>query len=197
MARTLVKQHVHTVKSMPVVEQLRRLTDTHASQVRVQEDFGSQDLADPRPPHGYLHFVMRVVGACIEAIQLSSCGISADIAIPEIAMDKAGPRLSTILLQRAQYAWHDVCDEPLYTRFKILPVAVDLLVQLHGATHKLNEEGHPAWIPLGVLSKIALARINMEIELTSRRDTVLMQLCQLRRELHWIRTLVGHLNEVA
>lgn len=70
------------VQHMAIFKLRRRLTDAHLSKIRPQIDARAYNTVRKGPPYRNFHFVMRVVGAGVEYVNLPGLTIGPNITVP-------------------------------------------------------------------------------------------------------------------
>ena len=187
---------INVADPVAVFKLLRRLADSHPAEIVVEVNLGADDLIELAMPHSYLHFIVCIMSAGIEDVDLSSLKIGANVTIPEITMNQGGLDHSSVCFQRSEHLRDYVRDQAVHTLLQVPPSAVDLCVQSHGTPDELNVVVHPARIAYSLLSEVTLTGIDMEVKIAGGRDTCLVHLDKLGAQLDRVRILVCHFDEI-
>jgi hypothetical protein len=92
-------KELHMVDAIPIIELIGWFADPNNSEIFLSIDIPAHTIEMGVPPHSQLQLVVPVEGTGIEYVGLSSLSIGPDIAIPEVAMQKAWLDISIIRLK--------------------------------------------------------------------------------------------------
>lgn len=188
--------HLDTVQTIAVFEFLCRLTHSHVPEV-LSLVFSRFDLMPFASPHTNLHFMVSVICASIENIDVPIRKICPDVTFPKVSVDERWFDLTAIFFERAQKPWDHMAKCALCDCLKFRPWATFLLFDDESSSKQLREEIRPTRVPSNFLGEPAMTSRDVETKHPSRRFTCPVEFCKLGAELDGVRHVIGHVDEVA
>ena len=109
--------------------------------------------------------MMAIEGTAVVQDYLIRHKVNADIAMPQIAVDKGGLQLPSIDLHGSEQSRNDLFTCLVCQPLQLVVLSLDLLLKLDSATEATSEELFPRITP-GILKLERLGGRNGEAELT-------------------------------